>query len=141
MHLKERIDYHLENFKEVIEARNISLENKLDNKVELNVNTALADILIINLIKNAIRHNFDDGSLIITLGSSSLEIANTGPELNIPSDQIFHRFVRSQNTSESIGLGLSLVKKICELYDFDIQYLYENKLHKLTVYFDKNLTV
>lgn len=141
VHLKERIDYHLANFKEVIEARNISLESKLDNNVELNINTALADILIINLIKNAIRHNFDDGNLIITLGSKSLEIANTGPELSIPSDQIFNRFVRSLSSSESIGLGLSLVKKICELYDFDIQYLYENKLHKLTVYFDKNTTV
>ena len=141
VHLKERIDYHLENFKEVIEARNISLESKLDNNVELNVNTVLADILIINLIKNAIRHNFDDGRLLIDLGSNSLEISNTGPELNIPSDQMFNRFVRSQNTSESIGLGLSLVKKICELYDFDIQYLYENKLHKLTVYFTKIKTV
>lgn len=138
IHLKERIEYHLENFKEVIDARNISVKNELDNNVDITVNTALADILIINLIKNAIRHNFDDGKLLINLSSNSLEISNTGPKLNIPSDQMFNRFVRSQNSSESIGLGLSLVKKICELYDFDIQYNYENDLHKLTVFFTKN---
>lgn len=136
VHLKERIDYHMENFEDVIEARNITYEHELNSKTEIIVNTALADILIINLVKNAIRHNFDDGKLNIHLGINSLEISNTGPKLNISVDQIFNRFVKSQNTSESLGLGLSLVKKICELYNFDIEYIYEDKLHKVTVYFN-----
>jgi len=137
VHLKERIDYHMENFQEVIEARNITYNHELNKNTIINVNTALADILIINLVKNAIRHNYDDGKLNISLRDNSLEISNTGPKLNIPFDQIFNRFVKTQNTSDSLGLGLSLVKKICELYDFDIQYIFENDLHKVTVYFSK----
>ncbi len=135
--LKERIDYHMKNFQEVIDARNITYEHALNNDNEIAVNTVLADILIINLVKNAIRHNFDDGTLNIYLGSNSLEISNSGPRLNIPADQIFNRFVKTQNTSDSLGLGLSLVKKICELYDFDVQYLYKDNLHKITVYFNR----
>jgi signal transduction histidine kinase len=135
VHLKERIEYHLENFQDIIEARNIIVELDLNDDIEINVNTALADILIINLIKNAIRHNFDDGKLHIRLGSNSLEISNTGPKFDIPADQLFHRFVRAHSTSDSLGLGLSLVKKICELYDFEIQYLFDEDLHKLTVIF------
>lgn len=137
VHLRERINYHMENFKEVIEARNITYNHELNKDIMINVNTALADILIINLVKNAIRHNFDDGKLNISLKDNSFEISNTGPKLNIPVDQIFNRFVKTQNTSDSLGLGLSLVKKICELYDFDIQYIFENDLHKVTVYFSK----
>ena len=133
--LKERIEYHLENFQEVLEARNITLETEMHNDTEINVNTALADILIMNLLKNAIRHNFDDGKLYVRLGSNSLEISNTGPKLDIPAEQLFNRFVRTRNTGDSLGLGLSLVKKICELYDFQIQYLYEDKLHKIIVKF------
>ena len=123
------------NFKDIIEARNISLELELNNDVEINVNTALADILIINLIKNAIRHNFDDGKLNILLGHNYLEISNTGPKFDIPADQLFNRFVRAHSTSDSLGLGLSMVKKISELYNFDIQYIFEEDLHKLIVTF------
>jgi signal transduction histidine kinase len=135
VHLKERVEYHLENFKDIIDARNISLELDLSNDIEINVNTALADILIINLLKNAIRHNFDNGKLNIRLRSNYLEISNTGPEFDIPTEQLFNRFVKAGSTSDSLGLGLSLVKKICELYDFDIKYIFEKDLHNLTVTF------
>ncbi|TSA38178.1 MAG: sensor histidine kinase [Porphyromonadaceae bacterium] len=135
VHLKERIEYHLGNFKELIEARNISVECTLNSDIEITVNTGLADILIINLIKNAIRHNFDNGKLKINLGNSTLEIINTGPKHDIPADQLFNRFVRTQNTGDSLGLGLSLVKKICELYDFDVRYFNTDELHTVTVSF------
>jgi len=135
VHLKERIKYHLENFLDIIDSRNIKLETNLESDVEINVNTALADILIINLVKNAIRHNFDKGILLIHLGDGFLEISNTGPLFDIPPDQLFNRFVRAQNTTDSLGLGLSLVKKICELYNFDVQYIFKDNLHKLIVTF------
>jgi signal transduction histidine kinase len=137
VHLKDRIEYHMKNFRELIEARNITVEHELNNETEINANAALIDILILNLIKNAIRHNFDNGKLNIMLGSNSLEISNTGPKHDIPADQLFNRFVKTQNASESLGLGLSLVKKICELYEFDIQYLFEEELHKVIVSFKK----
>ncbi|MCF6171488.1 MAG: HAMP domain-containing histidine kinase [Bacteroidales bacterium] len=133
--LKERIEYHLENFQEIIAARNITLEVDLEAKTEINVNTALADILIINLIKNAIRHNFDSGELAVRLTKNTLEISNTGPEPDIPAEQLFNRFVRTKNASESLGLGLSLVKKICDLYHFNISYQYEENRHKVLVEF------
>lgn len=135
VHLKERIEYHLDNFKEVLEARNINVERKLKSDIETSVNTGLVDILIINLIKNAIRHNFDNGKIIILLDEHSFQISNSGPIHDIPADQLFNRFVKTQSNSDSIGLGLSLVKKICELYGFDIHYSYEDELHKVAVNF------
>ncbi|MCF6342689.1 MAG: HAMP domain-containing histidine kinase [Bacteroidales bacterium] len=133
--LKERIEYHLENFQEIIAAKNINLKLNLAVKTEINVNTALADILIINLIKNAIRHNFDAGKLSIRLTKNTLEISNTGPKHDIPAEQLFNRFVRTKNAPESLGLGLSLVKKICELYNFNIRYQFEGNIHKVVVEF------
>lgn len=137
VHLKERIDYHIENFEDIIDARNISLDLDLGSDIEIKVNTALADILIINLIKNAIRHNFDNGKMNIQLTNEFLEISNTGPKFDIPAEQLFNRFVKAQNSAESLGLGLALVKKICELYDFEINYIFENNLHKVTVNFNQ----
>ena len=140
VHLKERIEYHVDNFRELIEARNIKTVLDLNDDTWINVNTALADILIINLIKNAIRYNYDDGKLNIHLGGDSLLITNTGPKIDIPTEQLFNRFVRSQSSNDSIGLGLSLVKKISELYEFDIKYVFEDKLHKISVTFSRNIS-
>lgn len=135
VHLKERVEYHLENFRDIIEARGISHKLDIANDIEININTALADILIINLLKNAIRHNLDNGSLTVLLTDNYLQISNTGPKLDIPTEQLFNRFVKAQNSSDSLGLGLSLVKKICELYGFDIQYTFDEEQHRLKVIF------
>jgi signal transduction histidine kinase len=137
VHLKERIEYHLENFKEIAEAKNIKISRNLDVDFTTNINTGLADILIINLLKNAIRHNFDNGVLIVNLFGNSFQVINTGPKHDIPTDQLFNRFVKTHKNVESIGLGLALVKKICELYGFDVKYTFEEDLHMITVLFNK----
>ena len=52
---------------------------------------------------------------------------NLGPALNIEGD-IFKRFVRSEN-KDSLGIGLSIVKKICSYYSIHISYNFNN-LHE-----------
>jgi signal transduction histidine kinase len=137
VHLKERIEYHLENFKEIAEARNIKISRNLDVDFTTNINSGLADILIINLLKNAIRHNFDNGVLIVNLFGNSFQVINTGPKHDIPTDQLFNRFVKTHMNADSIGLGLALVKKICELYSFEVKYTFEEDLHIITILFNK----
>jgi signal transduction histidine kinase len=94
------------------------------------MNSYLADTLFLNLIKNAIMHNIVDGEIIIKLDSSTLSIINTGPALNI-TDDIFKRFIRSEN-KDSLGIGLSIVKKICDYYLIPISYNF-NKAHEFTL--------
>ena len=69
-------------------------------------------------------HNIVNGEIIIKLDSSTLSIINTGQELNITGD-IFKRFVRSEN-KDSLGIGLSIVKKICSYYLIPVSYNYNN---------------
>jgi len=134
--LKERVEYHLENFKELIETRDITVTVELNEKIEIYANSGLTDILIINILKNAIRYNFDHGTLNIYLGNDSLVIMNSGPKHNLSSAELFSRFVRTRRNSDSLGLGLSIVKRICELYGFDVYYSAKDELHTLTVRFN-----
>ena len=46
------------------------------------MNTYLADTLFLNLIKNAIMHNTNDGSIEISFDGQILNIINTGPKLD-----------------------------------------------------------
>jgi hypothetical protein len=48
----------------------------------------------------------------------------------------FHRFY-SQKPQQSLGLGLSIIKKIVDYYGYSISYDYEKELHKIVVDFNK----
>jgi signal transduction histidine kinase len=89
----------------------------------------LANVLITNLIKNAIVHNVDQGEIELMIDSEKMVIRNDGPPLNFDERSLFKRFTRNIKKSGSFGLGLSLVKKICDTYNIAISYRYENQKH------------
>jgi signal transduction histidine kinase len=99
------------------------------------MNVSLADIMISNLLNNAIKHNILGGELIINLIPRELSIKNSGKALRIEPEKLFDRFVKESTSNESIGLGLSLVKQICETYNFKVSYNYEHSRHEIKVNF------
>ena len=109
----------------------------MEAEVTISMNPYLAEILLVNLIKNALRHNISGGELNIELTNQHLKIANSGPALKIDPETMFKRFHTSSSSSESLGLGLSIVQKICTVYGFNVNYSYQNNLHVMQVDFIK----
>ena len=99
------------------------------------MNAALAEILITNLFQNAIRHNTIGGKIMIDIKNNSLIIANTGEPLTIKPNDLFVRFKKNDASKESLGLGLSIVKSITQLYNYSITYNYHHELHIFTLKF------
>jgi len=98
-----------------------------------NVNYELCYILFNNIMQNAIRHNVENGTITVLIKKNSIAISNSG-ELNPLNDKIiFERFEKNGTNSHSVGLGLSIVKEIAEVYNINISYSYENKLHVFTL--------
>jgi len=96
-------------------------------------NNTLIEILVGNLLSNAIRYNVENGEIILTLEENSLDIQNTGQGSPLQADKIFDRFHKenqSSSNAESTGLGLAIVKKICDLYQYRIQYSFANNMHR-----------
>jgi signal transduction histidine kinase len=123
-------------YEELISAKKIIISKDIEENVKLVMNEVLAQILISNLITNAIRHNTDKGSIQIKLKTKMLSISNTGaPPYGDPLE-MFERFKKNKVSSESLGLGLSIVKKICEKYHFDITYSYST-VHTIVIDFSK----
>jgi len=100
------------------------------------MNPYLAEVLFSNLIKNAIRHNIAGGKLILELSGGGYSFQNSGPELKFNPEDLFKKIYKSSSSSESLGLGLAIVQKICEVYDFELQYRYQNQLHCMYVVSD-----
>jgi signal transduction histidine kinase len=103
-------------------------------RLELPVNGDLADILLNNLLTNAIRHNFNGGEVDIRLGERSLSISNSGPAPGFDPATIFDRFVKGSH-SGGTGLGLAIVRQICDNYRFPVSYNYEDQLHTIAIEF------
>jgi len=101
----------------------------------LEANRSLLEILVSNLLSNAIRHNFYAGTIEITLVKDRLIIANMGKPGSLDPKQIFRRFHKESVDAGSIGLGLEIVRKIGHLYGWTIEYAYHSGLHTFTVQF------
>ena len=126
--IHEKLDF----FSDLILERKISLKINIYNGLDYKMNRYLADTLFLNIIKNAIMHNNISGSININLEGNILQIMNTGPKL-LNKYPIFKRFVRSNN-KDSLGIGLSIVKKICNFYYIDIDYSFDEK-HRFNLNF------
>ncbi|MFC2151127.1 sensor histidine kinase [Bacteroidota bacterium] len=128
------IKNQLDLLEDLINSKNILITNNIQSDFSVQMNPYLAEILFMNLIKNAIRHNINKGQIIIEQFEDSIKISNSGLDQKINAEDLFKRFYKSSKSSESLGLGLSIVKKICEVYNFDISYMYE-KMHSFTIVF------
>jgi two-component system sensor histidine kinase QseC len=104
---------------------NLAFESE-EEKIKVMGNAPALQILIRNLVDNAIRYTPTGGEIDIRLSVDTdkvhLIIEDSGP--GIPDDQIsslFQRFKRGNNTkTEGSGLGLSIVKRIVELHQASI---------------------
>lgn len=116
----------LAQLREQVEINDLTLETTLEPRVVVAVNRSLLDILVSNLVGNAIRHNRPGGSVAVTLTAQLLTIANTGRAQALPADQLFARFrPNPERLPGSVGLGLPIARQICETCGFLLTYHYE----------------
>ena len=99
----------------------------------VDVNRSLIEILISNLVKNAIEHNITEGQIKIHLSHTNLIIENTGLPLQVNAEELFERFKKGSHQTKTTGLGLALVKEICTLYHYSVSYHYNEGWHKIMV--------
>lgn len=131
MDLQKVMEKALVHFEEIADLKKIRIVPYFRAPFRVEMNPALAEILVSNLISNAIRHNIEEGEIRITMDSGGFEIANTGHPLNMRPEELFSRFRKSERTTDSVGLGLAIVSKIVLLYKFDIRYEVKENIHLL----------
>jgi signal transduction histidine kinase len=131
------VQKRIDNFRELAELKDIKIEKNIKNNIAVEMNDSLADILISNIILNAIKHNFPGGTIRIDLNESAFVVSNSGDEPKLKTAELFERFKKESTSPESLGLGLSIAKTICDTYGFDVSYHYETGSHVVTVFLKK----
>ncbi|MEA9415376.1 HAMP domain-containing sensor histidine kinase [Flavobacterium sp. PL02] len=133
--INEYLKKHLDFFTEQAKAKNLTIVIEYTEKLKIEGNPSLTEVLINNLFLNAIRHNIKNGKISIIITGDSITFLNTGQETPLVVDKLFNRFSKSNPSSQGNGLGMAIIKKITEISHWKIDYAFENNLHRFTVKF------
>jgi len=118
-----------DNFKESVVQKKINLNINIKEEVIISANSVLMEVLMNNLFSNAVKHNIKGGFIDVSLDEKIFKISNSGNPLMVDSKLLFERFVKHSTSENSIGLGLSIVKKVCDISRFIINYSYNEGIH------------
>lgn len=129
------IEKTLLDYREIMNLRKIKVDFIAEDKAMVKMSELLADALISNLISNAVRYNFDGGFLRCQVYKGRLVISNSGPPLKTDTGILFRRFYKAGSNPQSVGLGLSIVKKIAETYNMKVSYTCRETVHEITLLF------
>lgn len=96
-------------------------------------NEALMESLLTNLVVNAIRHSEGGGTITVKLTARTLSVSNEATDGALDGEHIFQRFYHSGGSGKGYGLGLAIVRSICEFHNWQITYSYSGGQHHFTV--------
>jgi len=126
---------HIDFYKIQANTNNININYNFIRTINIESNAVLMDILISNLLQNAVLNTPQNGIISISLDKNKMIFSNTGQSGPLDSSFIFRRFSKSAANNQGNGLGLAIVKKITELYNWQISYLWQNNCHVFEVEF------
>lgn len=130
--LKEIIAIKINDFNELWAEKNISVKNTL-NILQVSMNRELTHLLVNNLLSNATKHNYPGGAIEIITTDSYLEVANTSKNAALDSTQLYTRFYKPSGNEEDNGLGLSIIKQICDVSGLMVHYQFEEGWHRFKI--------
>lgn len=137
INLSELFTRWFDKHEDLLENKNVSMENVPMQGFLVDINPILADILVSNLCQNAIRHSLENGVIWMAVHTSKdelcLSISNIGNALNGIPEKMFDMFHHESQHPESTGVGLSIVREICQKYHLGIYYTVEGMHHTLTL--------
>lgn len=121
--LRDLVEFTLENYRAKAEARNIEIDLIVGDGGDLKIeaNKTYIEILLRNLIDNAIKYSFDGKKITVEIGKKNhhlfFKITNSGNQI-APEEvaKIFNNFYRVNREVAGCGLGLAIAKKIVDLH-------------------------
>ncbi len=111
-------------------------EKRLDIEVKHSIDTMIVDaqklyLVLLNLLSNGCEFSYPTTTLLISFeqkeGMYEMSVANTGAGVEQDhSKHIYNRFYKystgKTRSSQGLGLGLSVVKELCDMMEGSIEY-------------------
>ena len=117
INLQQYLNSRLDFFKEVAELSRLSFSYEYDKEeMHIHFNETKLQRIVDNTITNAIKYTLADELVIVELKEigANLELSIASKSKTIQdTNRVFDSFYREENTKSGFGLGLGLVRNIC----------------------------
>lgn len=133
--LNEIITKNIYDLEDIADFKGVEMVSNENDRLLVHADPALLNIIISNLLRNAIFHNIKKGKVIVEVFSDHFTVKNTGILKSLESEKIFTRFQKNPHSQKGTGLGLAIVKAITDLYGFSVFYDFKGEMHEFTVKF------
>lgn len=117
-------------------GQELEILKTLDTTQTINGNRMLIEIMLTNLLMNAIRHNAGKSMIHVQILKGQLQISNSGTQ-SLIKDKLFKRFSTASAYTPGSGLGLAIVREICNRYGWRISYEFSADRHIFTIDFSQ----
>ena len=134
INLSELSEQCLEQLNEHLLNKKLSIQTEIEKDIFITGNKILIDILINNLLLNAIRHNSQNGFVKVSLNKAGLFISNSGMNA-LEKENLFKRFKKHSDQSSGSGLGLAIVEQVCKRHQWAIAYEFHQETHTFKISF------
>lgn len=124
----------VEEFEDIAAFRNVKISVSETARLSVQMDSSLADVLVSNLLRNALVHNVQGGVVDVFISAEELTFINTGRDTPLDEHKVFTRFYKSETDQNSTGLGLAIAKAISDLYGFSLSYRFANAKHRFEVH-------
>ena len=114
----------LENYRPLVSDRDLKLELEVQDELSVIAPDSVLAVILANLVGNAVRYTAT-GSVRVSVQRGQVVILDTGP--GIPEEElprVFERHFRGRQSggSKGSGLGLSIVRRLVDLYGWSIDF-------------------
>ena len=137
VNLTELLAEKLGDMDEVLTFKELTVSVQIQAPFTVSLPVSLADSLVTNLMNNAIKHNQPNGRIELTSTADQLSLSNTGGQLSSDPDRLFERFKKESTGPDSVGLGLAIVRQICDSYGLNVSYQNVANLHTISLTHDR----
>ncbi|MEM7054425.1 MAG: HAMP domain-containing sensor histidine kinase [Pseudomonadota bacterium] len=122
------------NYRPLIEGRPVELEVEHRSNISVIAPEAVIAVTLGNLLGNAVRYT-TEGRVVIEIDSGEVRIVDTGPGIAAEElPHVFDRHFRGRDAGgKGSGLGLSIVRRLCDLYGWRIRFTNRDDVQGLIV--------
>lgn len=130
--LKDLVGESVDYFNDISITKNIIINSNLSHCF-IKMDRTKTQKLVNNLISNAIKYSHKDSQIEVTLNDNILSIKDFGIGISHEDQKvIFKRYKRGNNNEGGFGIGLDIVKRICDEYNLLLDL--KSQMNKETIF-------
>jgi two-component system OmpR family sensor kinase len=119
--LKPVLERSVEYYRELLRAKNITIKSDIES-AKLEILPAKAELLFSNLLSNAIKYSLPNTNITLTLKEGYFSIGDEGVGIAKEKlEAIFRLYERASNVAGGFGVGLHIVKQICDEFRVSVE--------------------